>query len=240
MGKHRTCVVAPINSGGSSSWSWRSLSPPLSCGRGTGRASGARSRPRRRRRSRASPPRRAPRAPRLCHAGRSALPSPTGSPAGAGDGSGGDGHGGAGHRARLRALRPDAGRRWPPSASATTGRTPGSCILRSSCSTTRRPRPTPRRTHLRLERPRPGRAARRRAHFVIDEDGTIYQQVPLDVRCRHAVGLDWCAVGIEFVQPASSGPRPPSPRSSPASGSSPPACASSPGCRRATTSRPTT
>jgi len=44
------------------------------------------------------------------------------------------------------------------------------------------------------------------AHFVIDEDGTIYQQVLLDVRCRHTVGLDWCAVGIEFVQPASTGP----------------------------------
>ncbi len=44
------------------------------------------------------------------------------------------------------------------------------------------------------------------AHFVIDENGTIYQQVPLDVRCRHAVGLDWCAIGIEFVQPAGSGP----------------------------------
>jgi len=42
------------------------------------------------------------------------------------------------------------------------------------------------------------------AHFVIDEDGTIYQQVPLDVRCRHTVGLDWCAIGIEFVQPAAS------------------------------------
>jgi len=44
------------------------------------------------------------------------------------------------------------------------------------------------------------------AHFVIDENGIIYQQVPLDVRCRHAVGLDWCAIGIEFVQPAGSGP----------------------------------
>ncbi len=44
------------------------------------------------------------------------------------------------------------------------------------------------------------------AHFVIAEDGTIYQQVPLDVRCRHTVGLDWCAIGIEFVQPAASGP----------------------------------
>ena len=45
------------------------------------------------------------------------------------------------------------------------------------------------------------------AHFVIDENGTIYQQVPLDVRCRHAIGLDWCAIGIEFVQPAGSGPK---------------------------------
>jgi hypothetical protein len=44
------------------------------------------------------------------------------------------------------------------------------------------------------------------AHFVIDEYGTIYQQVPLDVRCRHAIGLDWCALGVEFVQPAGSGP----------------------------------
>ena len=44
------------------------------------------------------------------------------------------------------------------------------------------------------------------AHFVIGENGTIYQQVPLDVRARHTVGLDWCAIGIEFVQPAASGP----------------------------------
>ena len=44
------------------------------------------------------------------------------------------------------------------------------------------------------------------AHFVIDQDGAIYQQVPLDVRCRQAVGLDWCAIGVEFVQPAGSDP----------------------------------
>ena len=44
------------------------------------------------------------------------------------------------------------------------------------------------------------------AHFVIAENGIIHQQVPLDVRCRHTVGLDWCAIGIEFVQPAGSGP----------------------------------
>jgi hypothetical protein len=44
------------------------------------------------------------------------------------------------------------------------------------------------------------------AHFVIDKDGAIYQQVPLDVRARHAIGLNWCAVGIEFVQESGSGP----------------------------------
>jgi len=37
------------------------------------------------------------------------------------------------------------------------------------------------------------------AHFVVDTDGTIYQLVPLDVRCRHTVGLNWTAIGIEHV-----------------------------------------
>jgi beta-N-acetylhexosaminidase len=37
------------------------------------------------------------------------------------------------------------------------------------------------------------------AHFVIDRDGTIYQLVPLDVMCRHTVGLNWTAIGIEHV-----------------------------------------
>ena len=37
------------------------------------------------------------------------------------------------------------------------------------------------------------------AHFVIDTDGTIYQLVPLGVRCRHTVGLNWTAIGIEHV-----------------------------------------
>ena len=40
------------------------------------------------------------------------------------------------------------------------------------------------------------------AHFIIDKDGTIYQQVPLDVRSRHTIGLNHVAVGIEFVQEA--------------------------------------
>jgi beta-N-acetylhexosaminidase len=37
------------------------------------------------------------------------------------------------------------------------------------------------------------------AHFVIDEDGTIYQLVPLWIRCRHTVGLNWAAIGVEHV-----------------------------------------
>ena len=37
------------------------------------------------------------------------------------------------------------------------------------------------------------------AHFVIDRDGTIYQLVPVDVMCRHTVGLNWVAIGIEHV-----------------------------------------
>ena len=37
------------------------------------------------------------------------------------------------------------------------------------------------------------------AHFVVDRDGTIYQLVPLGVMCRHTVGLNWAAIGIEHV-----------------------------------------
>ncbi|HEY7694148.1 MAG TPA: peptidoglycan recognition family protein [Gaiellaceae bacterium] len=37
------------------------------------------------------------------------------------------------------------------------------------------------------------------AHFVIDRDGTIYQLVPLTTICRHTVGLNYTAIGIEHV-----------------------------------------
>lgn len=37
------------------------------------------------------------------------------------------------------------------------------------------------------------------AHFVVDRDGTIYQLVPLNLICRHTVGLNWAAIGIEHV-----------------------------------------
>jgi beta-N-acetylhexosaminidase len=37
------------------------------------------------------------------------------------------------------------------------------------------------------------------AHFIVDTDGTIYQLVPLTTMCRHTVGLNWTAIGIEHV-----------------------------------------
>ena len=37
------------------------------------------------------------------------------------------------------------------------------------------------------------------AHFIVDKDGTIYQLVPLNVMCRHTVGLNYVAIGIEHV-----------------------------------------
>lgn len=37
------------------------------------------------------------------------------------------------------------------------------------------------------------------SHFVIDRDGTIHQLVPLNVMCRHTVGLNYTAIGIEHA-----------------------------------------
>jgi N-acetylmuramoyl-L-alanine amidase len=37
------------------------------------------------------------------------------------------------------------------------------------------------------------------AHFVIDKSGGIHQLVSLDIMCRHTVGLNWTAIGIEQV-----------------------------------------
>jgi len=37
------------------------------------------------------------------------------------------------------------------------------------------------------------------AQFVVDRDGTIYQLVKLPLVCRHTVGLNWTAIGIEHV-----------------------------------------
>lgn len=37
------------------------------------------------------------------------------------------------------------------------------------------------------------------AHFIIDRNGVIHQLVALSLMCRHTVGLNWTAIGIEHV-----------------------------------------
>jgi N-acetylmuramoyl-L-alanine amidase len=37
------------------------------------------------------------------------------------------------------------------------------------------------------------------AHFVVDRAGIIHQLVSLGTMCRHTVGLNWTAIGIEHV-----------------------------------------
>jgi len=38
------------------------------------------------------------------------------------------------------------------------------------------------------------------AHFVVAQDGDVWQIVPTSVRCRHTIGLNDKAIGIEIVQ----------------------------------------
>ena len=42
------------------------------------------------------------------------------------------------------------------------------------------------------------------SHFVVDQSGTIHQLVSLKWICRHTVGLNWTAIGIEHVGTAES------------------------------------
>jgi N-acetyl-anhydromuramyl-L-alanine amidase AmpD len=37
------------------------------------------------------------------------------------------------------------------------------------------------------------------AHFVVDRDGRVYQLVSVRIMCRHTVGLNWTAIGIEHA-----------------------------------------
>jgi len=43
------------------------------------------------------------------------------------------------------------------------------------------------------------------AHFVVDQQGAIHQLVSLKWMCRHTVGLNWTAIGIEHVGTAETG-----------------------------------
>jgi hypothetical protein len=38
------------------------------------------------------------------------------------------------------------------------------------------------------------------SHYVVDKDGTVYQLVPTSIRCRHTIGLNDAAIGIEMVR----------------------------------------
>jgi beta-N-acetylhexosaminidase len=37
------------------------------------------------------------------------------------------------------------------------------------------------------------------SHYVVDRDGTAYELVPPRIMCRHTVGLNYTAIGIEHV-----------------------------------------
>ena len=37
------------------------------------------------------------------------------------------------------------------------------------------------------------------AQFIVDKDGTIYRTMPENYLARHAIGYNWCAIGIENV-----------------------------------------
>jgi N-acetylmuramoyl-L-alanine amidase len=37
------------------------------------------------------------------------------------------------------------------------------------------------------------------SHFVVDRDGTVFQLVSLKLMCRHTVGLNYTAIGIEHA-----------------------------------------
>ena len=46
------------------------------------------------------------------------------------------------------------------------------------------------------------------AHFIVAQNGDVCQIVPTNVRCRHAIGLNDKAIGIEIVQSThGNGPR---------------------------------
>ena len=43
------------------------------------------------------------------------------------------------------------------------------------------------------------------AQFIVHKDGRIFQCMPLNLRARHCIGMNWTSIGIEFVQEGQSG-----------------------------------
>jgi hypothetical protein len=58
------------------------------------------------------------------------------------------------------------------------------------------------RNHFASNSPNRGELPGVCAHYIVDKDGTIYETVDPDIRCRHAIGLNHRSVGIEMVQEA--------------------------------------
>jgi hypothetical protein len=53
--------------------------------------------------------------------------------------------------------------------------------------------------------PNRGEAPGTCAHYIVDKDGTVYRLVRPTIRCRHAIGLNDSAIGVEMVQEAGPG-----------------------------------
>lgn len=56
------------------------------------------------------------------------------------------------------------------------------------------------RSHFAANEPNMGELPGVCAHYVVEQNGTVHELVPPDVMCRHTVGLNHLAIGIEFVQ----------------------------------------
>ena len=56
------------------------------------------------------------------------------------------------------------------------------------------------RNHFASNSPNRGEMPGVCAHFIVEKDGTINKVVRTSIRCRHAIGLNYTAVGIEMVQ----------------------------------------
>jgi hypothetical protein len=58
----------------------------------------------------------------------------------------------------------------------------------------------PVRSHFASNSPSRGEMPGVCTHYAVDKDGTIYELVPLGIRCRHTIGLNHRSIGIEMVQ----------------------------------------
>lgn len=56
------------------------------------------------------------------------------------------------------------------------------------------------RAHFAANEPSLGEAPGVCAHYIVAQDGTVHEVVPPTIRCRHTVGLNHVAIGVEFVQ----------------------------------------